>query len=112
MGIQYVEEVHSDSNIVVTWEVANEGACRSVLMHFDTAPTSAADVQVWIISPLGDDYSTMKHEVAATNETDISIDFDPPILVPNGWKIEVRYANPDSRKIGITVIGVDNYQKD
>ena len=112
MGIQYVEELHSGSNIVVTWEVANEGACRSVLMHFDTAPTGTAEVEVWIISPLGDDYSTMKHEEAAANMTDISIDFDPPILIPAGWKIEVRYNNPNSRKIGITIIGTDNIQKD
>ena len=108
MGIQYTDTTVESGVLTAKWEVTNEGALRSVDLHFDTAPITIRNIEVWLISPLGDAYSTKIRVVDPVGVTDVSIEFDQPKLVPKDFWIEVRYTNPDDREIGVTITGSDS----
>ena len=108
MGIQYTDTTVESGAITAEWEVVNEGALRSVDVHFDTAPTSIGNIEVYLVSPEGDVFSTEVRTASPVNVTDVAIEFDPPKLVPKGFTIEARYANPDDRTVGITITGSDS----
>ena len=108
MGIQYTDTSVESGAVTAVWEVVNEGALRSVDVHFDTAPTTVQNIEVHLISPLGDVFSNEIRAASPVGVTDVGIEFDPPRLVPKEFSIEVRYANPDDRTIGITITGSDS----
>ena len=111
MGIQYNSESVDSGAISVDWGVSQEGSWHQVFFHFSAAPTTRANIEVWLIHPDGGVYSIKLREFDPFGVEDVEIT-GPRTLVAKGFLIRVTYPNPDDLTIGVTIKGTDNIQQD
>ena len=111
MGIQWTSDSVDSGAISVDWKLSQEGSWRQVFVHLSAAPTTRADIQVWLIHPEGAVYSTLLRAPDPFGVEDVEIT-GPRTLVAKGFLIRVTYPNPDDLTIGVTIKGTDNVQDD
>ena len=94
--------------VELDWTVSVAGMWYAAMLKFDTAPTTAGDVQVIFKSGNGSDYDTILLTKDANGETDLFLAPTLEVPINNGDKITVAYANPDDRTIAVTIKGTNS----
>ena len=76
---------------------------HSIILHFDSAPTTAGDLVITIHPIEGVAYNTtlVLFDPSVSSITDMVYQPNIPLLCKNGDTISVAYANPDGKTYGI-----------
>ena len=104
------EEVNAA--VDVAWQPQKRGAAIRVLVTFDTAPTTAGDVEVIFDSADGDNYDTVVENddpSASGGVTDLVFLSENAIPLLEGDAVRVKYTNADTRRVNVTIIGSDDF---
>lgn len=80
---------------------AQRGRLISVTAHVGVAPASAGSLTVTLNAVAGAAYDTLLHSVSMIGVTDLVWTPDEPIYLKSGDAIDVAYANPDARTVGV-----------
>jgi len=89
--------------IAVSFGPAYHFYLHAIILHFDSAPTTAGDLVITIHPIEGAAYNTtlVLFDPSASSITDMVYQPNIPLLCKNGDTISIAYANPDGKTYGI-----------
>ena len=96
----------------LAWEPKIQGAALLILVSLDSAPSTAANIEVTYDSADGENFDTV---IESTDPAESPAAADLTFLVGNplpllrGDAVRVSYTNPDTKRVNVTIIGTDDY---
>ena len=96
----------------LTWTPKVQGAALLVFVSLDSEPTMAGDIEVIYDSADGANFDTV---IESTDPAESPAAKDLTFLVGNplpllrGDGVQVKYTNPDAKRVNVTIIGTDDY---
>lgn len=90
------------------WKPALGGWLHAVCIAFNSAPTSAGHAEFFYKSKDGENYNVILSSSDGQNVTSVVYQPYVPFPLRKGDSIQVKYANPDNRRVNVTILGNDN----
>ncbi len=96
----------------LTWTPKVQGAALLILVSLDSAPSTTGEIEIVYDSADGANFDTV---IESTDPSDPPAATDLTFLVGNslpllrGDAVQVKYANPDDKRVNVTIIGTDDY---
>ena len=96
----------------LTWTPKVQGAALLVLVSIDSEPSMAGEVEIIYDSADGANFDTVIESTdpaespAVTNLTFLA---GNPLPLLRGDAVQVKYTNPDAKRVNVTIIGTDDY---
>ena len=106
------ETVEANGEVDVAWQPSNQGAAVRVMVALDTAPTSAGDIEIVFDSADGENYDTIVEKSDPSTDggvTDLVFLSGNAMPLLKGDAVRVKYANPDTRRVNVTILGSDDF---
>lgn len=96
--------------VSIVFQVPKAGIFTTALLKFSQAPTTAENIIITFKSGKGTDFDTIIYEVDPSNPARTDIIYSPSVAIPlnEGDKIEITYANTDTRTIAVIIKGLDS----
>ena len=101
--------VEANGAVDVAWQPSNQGAAVRVMVTLDTAPTSAGDIEIVFDSADGDNYDTIVEKSDPSGVTDLVFLSGNAMPLLKGDAVRVKYANPDTRRVNVTILGSGDF---
>ena len=101
-----------DGAVDIAWSPPVQGAALLVLVAFDTAPTSAEDIEIIYDSGDGENFDVIVEKVDPSflSSTDVKFLVGNPLALLRGDAVRVKYANTDMKRVNVTIIATDDYR--
>ena len=102
----------STTAVDLTWTPKVQGAALLILVSLDSAPSMAGNVEIIYDSADGENFDTIVEQAdpseipAVTNLTFLAAN---PLPLLRGDGVQVKYPNPDAKRVNVTIIGTDDY---
>ena len=83
-----------------------------ILISLNEAPSTAGDIQVIYDSADGENFDTVIESTDPAESpaaTDLTFLVGNPLPLLRGDGIQVKYPNPDAKRVNVTIIGTDDY---
>ena len=96
----------------LTWTPKVQGAALLILVSLDSAPTMAGTVEVIYDSADGTNFDTViesSDPAESPAATDLTFLVGNPVPLLRGDAVQVKYTNPDDKRVNVTIIGTDDY---
>ena len=96
----------------LTWTPKVQGAALLILVSLDSAPSTAGAVDVIYDSADGANFDTVIESDDPSESpavTDLTFLAANPLPLLRGDAVQVKYTNPDAKRVNVTIIGTDDY---
>ena len=95
----------------LAWSPPLQGAALLVLVAFDSAPTTAEDIEIIYDSGDGVNFDTVveTNDPSFSSATDLRFLASGPLPLLRGDAVRVKYANTDMKRVNVTILATDDY---
>ena len=102
----------SAAAVDLSWRPKVQGAALLILVSFDSEPSMAGNVEIIYDSADGENFDTVVEQADPSESpavTDLTFLVANPLPLLRGDGVQVKYANPDAKRVNVTIIGTDDY---
>ena len=96
----------------LSWTPKVQGAALLVLVSLDSEPSMAGNIEVIYDSADGANFDTVIESTDPAESpaaTDLTFLVGNPLPLLRGDGVQVKYPNPDAKRVNVTIIGTDDY---
>ena len=96
----------------LAWQPKVQGAALLILVSLDSAPSIAGSIKVSYDSADGENFDTVVENSdpsGAPATADLTFLVGNPLPLLRGDAVRIEYANPDDKRVNVTIIGTDDY---